>query len=104
MDLFVSDRVATPPEYGELLFAEKLLLVPHSFFLNEYARSRSHIPPVADAVSTGRVQGAFAQVEAPYGGATLSVDVRRSAHGLPRTGFLLCNFNQVCGLRACAGG
>ena len=30
-------QVATPPEYAAAHFAERLLLVPGSFFVNEYA-------------------------------------------------------------------
>ncbi len=95
VDLFVSDRIATPPEYGQSFFAEKILLTPHSFFMNEYARSRAHIPPVADAVSAGRVKGATATVVMPHDGSSVTVDVRREANGLPASGFLLSNFNQV---------
>ncbi|EKX38116.1 hypothetical protein GUITHDRAFT_115669 [Guillardia theta CCMP2712] len=49
IDLFVSDRVATPPEFYNH-FTERILSTPDTFFMNEYKQSRAHVPDLADAV------------------------------------------------------
>ena len=37
MQVFVSDRVASPPEFVRF-YSEKLILTPDSFFINEYTQ------------------------------------------------------------------
>jgi len=86
MQAFVSDRVASPPEFAPF-YSEKLVITPDSFFINEYTHSRSHVPPQADAVYSGRPAKAV-------GGEEVEV-VTREAYGLPREGIVACNFNQL---------
>lgn len=42
VDFFVGDPVATPPHH-QAQFTERLLLMPHSFFVNDYAVMQSHV-------------------------------------------------------------
>jgi predicted O-linked N-acetylglucosamine transferase (SPINDLY family) len=37
VQVFVSDRVASPPEFVRF-YSEKLILTPDSFFINEYTQ------------------------------------------------------------------
>jgi hypothetical protein len=64
----VSDRVASPPEFSQPFYSEAMMMMPHSFFMNEYRESRASVlsnsPPP------------------------------RSSLALP-PGPLLCNFNQL---------
>ena len=91
MQLFVSDRVASPPDFAGF-YSEKLLLVPDSFFINEYARSRSHVPDLADSVYTG--DRPPAQSSSPASPDELW-PVSREAYGLPKEGVIMGNFNQL---------
>lgn len=47
----VSDRVASPPEYSQPYYSEAMMMMPHSFFMNEYRESRASVlstpPPPA---------------------------------------------------------
>ncbi len=67
------------------------VLVPYSFFINEYASSRKHVLERAERVYAGT----------DVGDATFSSGdpegrrIDRQAQGLPEKGVLLCNFNQV---------
>jgi protein O-GlcNAc transferase len=92
VNLFVSDRVASPPDYAAF-YAEKLLVTPDSFFINEYRISRSHVPPLADAVYSGRRPPPDAD---PSDAEDAHVGrVTREGYGLPRSGVIMCNFNQL---------
>eukprot|EP00802_Teleaulax_amphioxeia_P003996 Tamp_03999.p1 GENE.Tamp_03999~~Tamp_03999.p1 ORF type:complete len:997 (+),score=159.38 Tamp_03999:212-3202(+) len=88
MQAFVSDRVASPPELARF-YSERLILAPDSFFINEYSRSRSHVPPLADAVYYGRLAHEPLAVAGDLGAVT------REAYGLPKSGIVASNFNQL---------
>jgi protein O-GlcNAc transferase len=100
MQLFVSDRVASPPEYASM-YSEKLLVTPDSFFINEYTISRGHVPPLADSVYTG-LPPPGGTLEPSSSISSLSTTpsgelgrVTREDYGLPRDGIIMCNFNQL---------
>ena len=64
----VSDRVASPPELAQSYYSEAVMVMPNSFFINEYRQSRAHV--ITDTPPP------------------------RSSLSLP-VGPLLCNFNQL---------
>ena len=64
----VSDRIASPPEFSQPFYSEAMMMMPHSFFMNEYKESRAAV--LSDSPPT------------------------RSSLALP-PGPLLCNFNQL---------
>ena len=64
----VSDRVASPPEFSQPFYSEAMMMMPHSFFMNEYRESRAAL--LSDTPPS------------------------RSSLALP-PGPLLCNFNQL---------
>ena len=64
----VSDRVASPPEFSQPFYSEAMMIMPHSFFMNEYRESRASV---------------LSDLPPP-----------RSSLALP-PGPLLCNFNQL---------
>jgi protein O-GlcNAc transferase len=76
IDFLISDPIATPPEFAPFV-VEKLALLPASFFVNEYRKSRGEARNLAlDAASQRRLH--------------------RAAMGC-RADVVMCNFNQVRG-------
>jgi len=94
MQLFISDRVASPPEFSRM-YSERLLIVPHSFFINEYRQSRAHVPALADEVYTGQRASSAAAAQPDASSRDALGPVTRQEYGLPRDGIIMCNFNQL---------
>eukprot|EP00292_Cryptomonas_paramecium_P021652 CAMPEP_0113709476 /NCGR_PEP_ID=MMETSP0038_2-20120614/29593_1 /TAXON_ID=2898 /ORGANISM="Cryptomonas paramecium" /LENGTH=161 /DNA_ID=CAMNT_0000635367 /DNA_START=23 /DNA_END=505 /DNA_ORIENTATION=+ /assembly_acc=CAM_ASM_000170 len=85
-DLFVTDRIATPADFADY-FAERLLVVPPSFFINEYAHSRAHVPAAADALFEGH-----SDMAPPPKSSGVPPEVAAVQN---RGGVVACNFNQL---------
>ena len=39
IDYMISDEVATPPECVPRFYTEKIIFMPHSYFVNDYMQS-----------------------------------------------------------------
>jgi len=83
IDYFLSDRVASAVDYARH-YSEKLVLLPHCYYVNDHARYHA--------------QEARAYEEAGEAGSAarrLHSSAERKAEGLPGSGTLVANFNQL---------
>jgi hypothetical protein len=57
-DYYIADGLAAPPELRESQFAEQLLEMPYSYYVNDYARSYAaiHRPPPPPLIDRGAVE------------------------------------------------
>lgn len=69
IDYMVADRVVVPPEYRNY-YNEKILNMPHSYFVNDYCQSSTHL-------------------------LDRSQHPQRSQFGISEDAFVFCNFNQL---------
>ena len=77
IDYVVGDRFASPPRYAHTDFTEKLVILPHSYFIS------AHIHRYGYSVSS------------VYHPSADSFKQKRKEIGLPPDAFVLSNFNQL---------
>lgn len=72
IDYFLTDKVSSPPELADRMHSEKLLYLPHTYFVNDHKQTSS---PGPDAFPCS--------------------PLTRSCYGLPDDCFLFCSCNQL---------
>ena len=71
IDYIVTDRIASPSQTLDQLYTEKVIYMPHSYFVNDYANSCQYVFEPDNMRPT------------------------RSSQGLPEDKFIFANFNQL---------
>jgi predicted O-linked N-acetylglucosamine transferase (SPINDLY family) len=100
-----NDAITTPPELATPYFTEKMIYVPHTYYVNSHSHAWGGIPPQHSVDLTGDGEGgslaSALDAAAGRGGVATRGDsilgkarVSREFEGLPGFGPILANFNQ----------
>lgn len=100
-----NDAIATPPELATPYFTEKMIYVPHTYYVNSHSHAWGGVPPKHSAAITSGGEGGLlaSALDAAAGegwgatrGDSISSNDRvlREFEGLPSVGPILANFNQ----------
>ena len=101
MHYIIADDTVIPPELRSY-YDEKIISMPHSYFVNDHAQSSRFLLSEGNQVSSGEEGGESKQQqvgeeEEPQAEKTSSANdvVRRAQYGLSEDSFVFCNFNQL---------